>query len=361
MQNEIITPEVMPKAALTIIEQAGVETGTATQIRDAFVVMFSDADKWVSQAKNIRVTDVSQVREMKLARELRLTLREIRCNAENARKRLKADALAKGKAIDGIANVLKALVEPVEAYLQEQEDFAARVEAAKRDELRTARTQALAAYMDVTALAFDLAAMPAEQFDAMLSGARMKRDAEQAAELAKEQALIEAETKARKDAEEREAARQRELAEARQKAADAAKAQAEAERKAKADRAKAEAAAKAAKAKADAERAEMQAKIDAERKAREAAQAEVERKAAAEASAKAKAKAEAERIEAERKAAADKAAAAPDREKLLAFADMVARLTAPTMETEKGKAAAAMIQQQADKFVAWIKVQAKGV
>ncbi len=351
MDNEIINPEVMPKAALTIIDQAGVEADTATQIRQAFAVMFADADKWLAQARAIKVTDVSQTREMKLARELRLTLREIRCNAENARKRLKADALAKGKAIDGIANVLKALVEPVEAYLQEQEDFAARLEQAKRDELRTARTQALAAYMDVSALAFDLSAMPANQFDAMLSGARMKREAEKAAALAAEQARIEAEAKARKDAEEREAARQRELAEARQKAAEAAKAQAEVERKAKAERAKAEAAAKAAKEKAGAERAAMQAKLDAERKAREAAQAEVERKAKVEADAKA----QAERAEAERRAAAVEAAAAPDKHKLLAFAATVEALTVPVMATERGKAAAVKVSEQAAKFAAWIK------
>lgn len=376
-EQEVITPEVMPKEALQIIEQTGVERSTATQLREAFVTMFYDAEKWLDKAKAIKVTDVSQTREMKLAREMRLALRQIRCDAENARKRLKADALAKGKAIDGIANVLKALVEPVESYLQEQEDFAKRIEEQKRQELRQARELAMVPYAEFFQMSggFDLAAMPQEQFDAMLEGLRIKQQAKEAAEREMEQKRIAEEERLRKEAEEREIQRQKELAEAKAKAEAETKARLEAEAKAKAEREKAEEARKKAeaeqaairakaekeaaeaKAKSDAERAKIQAKLDAERKERERMQAEIEAKAKAEREAKDKsAREEAARLEDER-IAKQKAEQAPDKEKALAFAGMIRKLQVPQLTSEKGKEFQKLLEGQVDGFAKWIETK----
>lgn len=385
-QDAVITPEVMPKEALQIIEQTGVENSTATQLREAFVTMFADAEKWLAQAKAIKVTDVSQTRDMKLAREMRLALRQIRCDAENTRKRLKADALAKGKAIDGIANVLKALVEPVESYLQEQEDFAKRVEEQKREELRQARTLALSAYMDLTGTSFDFAMMQQEQFDAMLTGAKMKKEAEEAAAQKLEQMRIEeearlrkeAEDKARLEAEQREKERlerERLLKEAQDKAQEEAKKRLEAERKAKAEREKAEEARKKAeaeqaeirakaereaaeaKAKADAEQAKIQAKLDAERKERERMQAEIDAKAKAEREKKEKEeREEAARLEAER-IEKQKAEQAPDKNKALAFAATIRALKVPELSSEKGKEFQKLLESQVEGFAKWVETK----
>ena len=78
-QDAVITPEVMPKEALQIIEQTGVENSTATQLREAFVTMFADADKWLAQAKAIKVTDISQTREMKFAYAPCAAADQVRC------------------------------------------------------------------------------------------------------------------------------------------------------------------------------------------------------------------------------------------------------------------------------------------
>lgn len=368
--DAVITPEVMPKEALQIIEQTGVENSTATQLREAFVTMFADAEKWLAQAKAIKVTDVSQTREMKLARDMRLALRQIRCDAENTRKRLKADALAKGKAIDGIANVLKALVEPVEAYLQDQEDFAKRVEEQKREELRQARNLAMAPYAEFFAMSpgFDLSAMSQEQFDAMLEGLKMKKDAKEAAERKMEELRVaeeerlrkEAEDKARLEAEQREKERlerERLLKEAQDKAQEEAKKRLEAERKAKAERDKAEREAAEAKAKADAQREKMQAKLDAERKERERMQAEIDAKAKAEREEKEKAeREEAARFEAER-IAKQKAEQAPDKDKALAFAATIRALKVPELSSEKGKEFQKLIESQVEGFAKWIETK----
>lgn len=384
----VITPEVMPKEALQIIEQTGVENSTATQLRQAFETMFGEAEKWATKAKDIVVTDVSQTREMKLARECRLALREIRCKAENTRKTLKADALAKGKAIDGIANVLKALVEPLEAHLQKQEDFAKRVEEQKREELRQARNLAMTPYAEFFAMSpgFDLSAMSQEQFDAMLECLKMKKDAKEAAErkmeelrLAEEERLRkEAEENARLEAEQREKERlerERLLKEAQDKAQEEAKKRLEAERKAKAERekaeqerkkaeteqaeirAKAEREAAEAKAKADAEQAKIQAKLDAERKERERMQAEIDAKAKAEREEKERAeREEAARLEAER-IAKQKAEQAPDKDKALAFASTIRSLKVPELSSEKGKEFQKLLESQVEGFAKWVETK----
>jgi len=367
-EAEVITPEVMPKEALQIIEKSGVESSTVTQLREAFNEMFGEAEKWVAKSKDIVVTDVSQTREMKIARDMRLALRQIRCDAENTRKRLKADALAKGKAIDGIANVLKALVEPVEAYLQEQEDFAKRVEEQKREELRQARTLSLSAYMDLTGMSFDFAMMQQEQFDAMLTGAKMKKEAEAAASQKLEQMRIEeearlrkeAEDKARLEAEQREKERlerERLLKEAQDKAQEEAEKRLEAERKAKAEREKAEREAAEAKDKADAEQAKIQAKLDAERKERERMQAEINAKAKAEREEKEKAeREEAARLDAER-IAKQKAEQAPDKDKALAFAATIRALIVPKLSSEKGKEFQKILESQVEGFAKWVETK----
>lgn len=358
-QTEAITPEVMPKEALAVIENSGVEVSTVTQLRQAFNDMFADAEKWTSKANEIKVTDVTQTREMKMARECRLALREIRCNAENARKRLKADALAKGKAIDGIANVLKALVEPVEAYLQDQEDFAKRVEEQRKSELRNARTQELAPYAEITgSITFDLAGFSEDQFTAFLDGAKAKKQAIEDAALKAEQLRLEAEENARKERAElerkREEDRQVMIAENKRR-------QAEIDRLEKEAKEKADAAAKLAleaKRKADKERAEMQKKLDAERMERERVQAELDAKENARIAAEERACKEAkEKADADRKEQ-EKAAKAPDKEKVKAFAMHVAGLVVPSLTTDAGKVLQKTVQDKVAAFAAWVVRQA---
>jgi len=93
---------------------------------------FSIAEEWEKKAKAIVVTDASQVADMKLARIGRLALKEKRVTIEKRRKALKSSLLREGKAIDGIANVLKAIIMPIEEHLDKQEHFVEKQEEAKQ-------------------------------------------------------------------------------------------------------------------------------------------------------------------------------------------------------------------------------------
>jgi len=126
----------------TLVKESGLETTKAQFILDNFEGYFKIASEWEKKARTIVITDKDQKAEMKMAREGRLFLREKRIAIEKARKELKDQSLREGKAIDGIANVLKALIVPIEEYLDDQEKFVERKEAeAKRikdeDDART--------------------------------------------------------------------------------------------------------------------------------------------------------------------------------------------------------------------------------
>lgn len=106
-----------------IVKESGLEGTKAQIILEQFQDYFKIAAEWEAKAKTIVVTRADQAMEMEMARAGRLFLREKRIAIENARKKLKEDALREGKAIDGIANVLKALIVPIEEHLDAQEHF----------------------------------------------------------------------------------------------------------------------------------------------------------------------------------------------------------------------------------------------
>lgn len=106
-----------------IVKDSGLDQSKATIILDKFKDYFSLAAEWEKKAKTIIVSKEDQVSDMKMARIGRLELREKRIAIENTRKELKEQSLREGKAIDGIANVLKALIIPIEEYLDKQENF----------------------------------------------------------------------------------------------------------------------------------------------------------------------------------------------------------------------------------------------
>jgi len=348
--NEVLTPEVLPKEALVILQETGVEKNTAEYLEKVFTELFTEAKKWVAKADAIKVTDCSQVSEMQKARELRLTLKNIRCDVENKRKAMKADALAKGKAVDGIANVVKVMIEPVESYLQEQEDFAKRVEEARINELRRSRMMMLMQYDNEGGTALDVATLSQEQCDAMLNGMKLAKEQREEQTRKEEEARIAEQKRIEEERAEQERQRQKELNEARARA----EAEAEQRKKAEAQRDEADRKAREQQRKADAELKAAQDKLDSERK-----QAEKLRKEKEEADRIAREqREEADRMERERIQneldAKQKAEQAPDKDKALAFGEQVKQIKVPEMKSEAGKAFQNVLEEQMAKFSSWI-------
>ena len=106
-----------------IIKESGLDKTKGQILLDNFSGYFKIADEWEKKAAMLVVTNASQKAEMQMARTGRLFLREKRIQLEKTRKELKEQSLREGKAIDGIANVLKAVIVPIEEYLGKQEKF----------------------------------------------------------------------------------------------------------------------------------------------------------------------------------------------------------------------------------------------
>lgn len=256
MTEEKITLE---NQLMQICESKDLNKASAQALVDEFRAAVSLDDDVVARAMAIEVTAENQTGLMEEAREFRLELRAQRIEVENLRKSKKDSYLRIGQAIDGVANHVKGLIEPVESHLKEQEEFVKRLEA-KRDEERRVKAEALLKEQE-------------------------EREAREAAEAeAKRRAEIEAENaRLKAEAEEREkaAAKERAQAEKARLAEQEKHAEEMAAERAERERVEAEGKARREKAEAKAERDKKRIRDAAEKKAKaEEAKRDEERRAA---------------------------------------------------------------------------------
>ena len=225
----------------------------------------------------------------------RMEIKGKRVEVEKTRKKLKEDSLEYGRAVDKEAKRITALLEPIEEHLTAQEKII-------DDELERKRQALINAKLEEEA-----AAKKAEEDRIAKVRADQEAEALRLATISKEQSEREAKIKEAEAAIEREKQRVIDEEIARKKKIQDEKDKAEAEKKSKEEleKAKKEAAEKALK---DAE----------ERRIKEE-------------------KAKAEKAEKERIAAEKKAARAPDKEKLLKFAEEFEKPANPEMKTIEGK------------------------
>jgi len=272
-----------------IVKESGLEKTKAQILLDNFSNYFQIAADWEKKAKAIVVTDASQVAEMQMARTGRLFLRLKRITIEKTRKDLKEQALREGKAIDGIANVLKALIIPIEEYLEKQEKFV-EIKAAEEAERKRIEAEKKA---EEDRIAKEKAEIE-EQKRIREENEHLRKEAEEKErKLAEERAKVEAERKRReaeriafekKVQEEKAEAERKAQAEKERQAKIIAeqKAQAEAERYAYEEKARREKEAVEKAAREERERQEkiieaQKAKAEAEKEERELEQKEIQR------------------------------------------------------------------------------------
>jgi len=282
-------------------------------------------------ADSIQVFSVNDALGMKLARTTRLELRQIRIAVEKRRKELGDGLLRETQKINGAAKAIKDAIDPIEARLLEIEEFTERERERQLSRLREERIAELAPYL--TAMPpVDVALMEADSYASFLADAkdlhdiRIKR--EEAAEAARQ-------AEAARLIEERRAV-EVENARLRKDAATAAAEIAKERAKYQAEAAAAAAIIAAEKAIAESEKREIAMAMEKER----AVAADLHQK----------------KLEEERKAAS-----APDRQKLIAFADKILGLDMQIMSTEAGQAAADNVLKKCKSFANWINEQSENI
>jgi DNA repair exonuclease SbcCD ATPase subunit len=318
--------QVLEGELVVVAQNSGLEQTKVEGLLSKFGDPFNHARQAIEMAKGIEVTSEDQKDEMEAAKVARIELKRIRVDVEHTRKELKEQSLREGKAIDGMANIIKAMIVPVEEHLEKQEKFAERLAAERKARKIAEREAELSKYVEDTSMykfedisdeAFkqliaQLVAAKKAQEDAEREARRLEEEARKKAEaerLAKEKAMAAEQERIRKENEKLKA-------EAAAKEAELAEQRAKEEKRLAAERAEQEKKLAAERAKAEEERKKREA-IEAEQRAKEEAEA--------------RAKAEAE--EAQRQALL-----APDKQKLLNFADVIDAIAMPNVANrEAGK------------------------
>lgn len=280
---------------------------TSEELENAFMPFFQNASNLIEKSKGIKVESLNQSKEMGEARAARLALKDIRVNVEKTRKALKENSLRMGRAIDGMANILKMKIEPVEEYLEAQEKYGELLAAKARAALRSERELQAGNYLTDFPQSVDLGAIDEYEFEKLLKFATAQYDAREETAQRLEMERIERE--------------QRE-------AAERAAMQAENDRLRKENEQR-EAALQAERAEIERLRREHEAELTQQKAAADLLRSQSE--------AKERADRERFQIEYDAKIAAEKAAAeAPDMEKLQQFRLVLFNITFPKMSTEAG-------------------------
>ncbi|WP_026536958.1 hypothetical protein [Arthrobacter sp. 9MFCol3.1] len=231
----------------------GLEQTKVEILLSNFGQAYGKAKELAAGATDIVVTQENQTTLMQEARTKRLALKNVRVEVENTRKSLKEQSLREGKAIDGMANIIKALIVPVEEHLENQEKFAEIKQAERKAARHAERVEKLSKYVPDVSL-YSLEDMADDTFENLVASSKDAFEAQEAAKAKAEAERIAAEKAA---AEEQERTRQENIR--LKEEADAREAEIEAERQKRLELERAEAERVAAEA-ADAAKAEEAAR-----------------------------------------------------------------------------------------------------
>ena len=297
--------EIKNNEIALVAQNAGLAPTGVENLLKRFAAYFNEAKKLSEGAREIIVTDESQTDLMLKARETRLSLKSLRSHVEQVRVELKEQSLREGRAIDGVSNLIKALIVPVEEHLEKQEKYAEAKELERIEAKLKDRTEKLTPYVDDISL-YAIKDMSDVAFENLLTGCKASFQAKKDAEAKAEADRIAEEKKKEEEAKKIREENEKLKREAELKEKESARINSEQEEKLKKER---EA------------REEAEAKLKAEKEAQEKKEADA--KAAEDA--KKAADEEAKR----------KALLATDKEKLIELAGTIDKITLPAVSSKE--------------------------
>lgn len=172
----------MITALETITNENKLEQETAAMLKDRFLPIIETIKEWEEKAKMFIVTDVTQTKEMKMAREARLIVKNVRIKADKVREELKSDALKYGRTVQAIYNAIETHITPIEDHLMAQENFAKIKEEAAKDQRLLVRTGEITGFEKWIPYGTDIREMPEENYRIFLKGLEVQEEAERVAE-----------------------------------------------------------------------------------------------------------------------------------------------------------------------------------
>lgn len=155
-----------------LLDKSGLQKETILMLKEKFQPFFDQSEEWLTKAKALVITDVSQVKEMKQAREARIALKDIRVPADKTRAMLKKDALLYNSVVQDIYNTWVAPVEEAEAHLLEQENFKKVQEEKQKVALKAEREEKLAPYLADVSI-YPLGDISEDAFQQLFNGSKL--------------------------------------------------------------------------------------------------------------------------------------------------------------------------------------------
>ena len=171
----------MENQLVKIVTESGLEQTKAQVLLTNFQNYFEIAAEWETKIDSLNVTDVSQVAEMKMAREARLFLAKKRIDVDKTRKQLGESALREKQTIDAIAKVLTNLIIPIEEKAEQIEKFKELKEAAELAQRTSERIELLMPF-NVAVDSNFIGSMPDAAFQSFLTGLKVEKEQKEAAE-----------------------------------------------------------------------------------------------------------------------------------------------------------------------------------
>lgn len=343
--------------ALTkIINESNLPQTEAKAVLEGFQKYFDEVSWYEKRAREIIVSDETQIELMQEARKLRLELQKIRGNVEEKRKKGKEKIVREGKAIDGIANIIKAIIVPIEEHLKNQEKYKETIEKERKEEINNQRIIKLSHYVENVEL-YQLKEMSEEAFEKLLKTSVVAFNAQKEAEL---KAIQEKEEQEKQLQEERERIRIENIKLKKEQEEQGKKLTEERKNQEK-ERLIQEAKYKKLQEEKEKQLQEEQEKREQESLIQEAKlKKEQEEREKIEAKIKAEQKAkEVEKVrEAEQKR---KELLAPDKQKLLAFAVVIDKIEFPNMANREAGKKIDIAQDMLIKISQYIREQAKKI
>ena len=335
---------------IQLVQTSGLEQTKQNQIAETLGSFFSKAAEWDATILSIVITSPDEIGKMKMAKEGRLTLKNMRLEGEKAVKS-KRDDLKYKMANDVLEDklwlkagqMMEATFKNLETKLEEKENFKVRWDADQKDKLKDERLEQLLPLGFQFQSGFDLGNIDEAMFQSLKLGLETaKKDKEESERKAEAERLAkitaEAEAKAKMESENK---RLKEESEAK-------------ENELKAERIKADAERKEAEAKAQKLKDEAEAKLKAERLVNDRLLAEIKAKEEdiAKAAKDASAKSQSE-LKAKRQAEA-KALKAPKKQKLNTWIDAIALIAPAGLEQDE---TTTIIVDKFNSFKTWAKQQ----
>jgi len=335
---------------IVFVEQSGIDKVKGNQITESLNVFFAKAQEWDATISAIVINDISEVGKMKMAREGRLTLKNLRLDSDKVVKAKRdeikyrmANDLLEDKLWLKAGQMVEAVYKNLETKLEEKEKYAENKERERKEQIRISRLEILSDYPEFDHQFTDLLNISDESFYQLISGLRASREKR----IADEQAAEDLRLKKEKDeADERERIRQENERLKKEREEDEKRRDAERKKEAEERRLIEE--------KAKKERDEAELRLKKEREEKEALEKKIRLQKLADEKIKKDAEA---KLAAELRIAKEeekKLLKAPDEQKLFILAKTINMIILPEMKTDEGKKIILSVRELLQKVSAFI-------